>query len=99
MRLRKRPARPEWKPFYAAHGARVASWDRFMAHEPALVTGLTRKGRPPRRRQPRRGVEQGCAPGRAADLQSPCTGFESLRPCCLVSRYEVYNKTCGQCVQ
>ena len=38
MRLRKRPARPEWKPLYAAHGARVASWDRFMAHESALVT-------------------------------------------------------------
>jgi 5-methylcytosine-specific restriction endonuclease McrA len=40
MRLRKRPARPEWKPLYAGHGARVASWDRFVshAHEPALVT-------------------------------------------------------------
>jgi 5-methylcytosine-specific restriction endonuclease McrA len=38
MRLRKRPARPEWKPFYAAQGARIASWDRFMAHESALVT-------------------------------------------------------------
>jgi 5-methylcytosine-specific restriction endonuclease McrA len=38
MRLRKRPARPEWKPFYAGQGARVASWDRFMAHESALVT-------------------------------------------------------------
>ena len=31
MRLRKRPVRPEWKPLYAAHGARVASWERFMA--------------------------------------------------------------------
>jgi 5-methylcytosine-specific restriction endonuclease McrA len=38
MRLRKRPVRPEWKPFYAALGARVASWDRFMAHESALAT-------------------------------------------------------------
>ena len=36
MRLRRRPARPEWKPFYAAHGARVESWARFLAHEPAL---------------------------------------------------------------
>lgn len=38
MRLRRRPVRPEWKPFYAAQGARVASWARFMAHEPSLVT-------------------------------------------------------------
>jgi 5-methylcytosine-specific restriction endonuclease McrA len=38
MRLRRRPARPEWKPFYAAQGARVTSWARFMTHEPALVT-------------------------------------------------------------
>src|SRR3954453_7035926 len=37
MRLRKRPVRPEWKPFYASLGARVASWDRFMAQESALV--------------------------------------------------------------
>jgi 5-methylcytosine-specific restriction endonuclease McrA len=38
MRLRRRPTRPEWKPFYAAQGVRVASWDRFMAQEPALNT-------------------------------------------------------------
>jgi 5-methylcytosine-specific restriction endonuclease McrA len=38
MRLRKRPVRPAWKPLYAAFGARVASWDRFLTHEPALVT-------------------------------------------------------------
>jgi 5-methylcytosine-specific restriction endonuclease McrA len=38
MRLRKRPVRPEWKPFYAAQGARVSNWARFMAQEPALVT-------------------------------------------------------------
>jgi 5-methylcytosine-specific restriction endonuclease McrA len=38
LRLRKRPARPEWKPFYAAQGARVVSWERFMAHGSALVT-------------------------------------------------------------
>ncbi len=37
MRLRKRPARPEWKPLYA-HSGRVASWDRFLARESALVT-------------------------------------------------------------
>ncbi len=34
MRLRKRPARPDWKPLYAAHGARVASWTGFLAEEP-----------------------------------------------------------------
>jgi 5-methylcytosine-specific restriction endonuclease McrA len=38
MRLRRRPARPEWKPFYAAQGARVASWDRFLSPGSALVT-------------------------------------------------------------
>lgn len=37
MRLRKKPARPEWKPFYAAHGARVESWSRFVNVEPALA--------------------------------------------------------------
>src|SRR5258708_36557110 len=26
MRLRKRPIRPDWKPFYSAHGVAVASW-------------------------------------------------------------------------
>lgn len=35
MRLRRRPSRPEWKPLYAAHGARVESWRRFLAEEPA----------------------------------------------------------------
>jgi 5-methylcytosine-specific restriction endonuclease McrA len=35
MRLRRRPARPDWKPLYAAHGARVESWGRFLAEEPA----------------------------------------------------------------
>jgi 5-methylcytosine-specific restriction endonuclease McrA len=38
LRLRKRPARPQWKPLYAMQGARVPSWDRFLTHEPALVT-------------------------------------------------------------
>ena len=35
MHLRKRPTRPEWRPLYAAHGVRVESWSRFLAHEPA----------------------------------------------------------------
>jgi 5-methylcytosine-specific restriction endonuclease McrA len=38
MRLRRRPARPEWKPLYSASGTRNASWDRFLAREPALIT-------------------------------------------------------------
>ncbi len=37
IRLRRRPVRPEWKPFYAAQGARVESWARFLAVEPALA--------------------------------------------------------------
>ena len=37
MQLRRRPVRPEWKPLYAAHGVRVESWSRFLAHEPALL--------------------------------------------------------------
>jgi 5-methylcytosine-specific restriction endonuclease McrA len=37
MKLRRRPVRPEWKPFYAAQGARVESWARFLTHEPALA--------------------------------------------------------------
>jgi 5-methylcytosine-specific restriction endonuclease McrA len=37
MRLRRRPVRPEWKPFYAAQGARIESWARFLSHEPALA--------------------------------------------------------------
>jgi 5-methylcytosine-specific restriction endonuclease McrA len=37
LRLRRRPVRPEWKPFYAAQGARIESWARFLAHEPALA--------------------------------------------------------------
>ena len=38
MRLRRRPVRPEWKPFYAAQGARIESWSRFLTHEPVLAT-------------------------------------------------------------
>jgi 5-methylcytosine-specific restriction endonuclease McrA len=34
MRLRRRPARPEWRPVYAAHGDRAPSWSRFLTHEP-----------------------------------------------------------------
>ena len=37
MRLRRRPVRPEWKPFYAAHVAQIESWARFLTHEPALA--------------------------------------------------------------
>ena len=37
MHLRKPPARPAWRPLYAAHGARVESWSRFLAAEPALA--------------------------------------------------------------
>ncbi len=37
MRLRRRPARPEWKPFYAAQADRVESWSRFLVNEPALA--------------------------------------------------------------
>lgn len=37
MHLRKKPERPEWKPLYAMHGHKVASWSRFLAHEPALA--------------------------------------------------------------
>ena len=37
MRLRRRPVRPEWKPFYAAGVVPVESWSRFLKHEPALA--------------------------------------------------------------
>ena len=37
MHLRRHPARPAWKPLYAAHGARIVSWARFLASEPALA--------------------------------------------------------------
>ena len=37
MRLRRRPVRPEWKPFYAAGVVPVESWSRFLRHEPALA--------------------------------------------------------------
>jgi 5-methylcytosine-specific restriction endonuclease McrA len=31
MRLRRRPARPAWKPLYAARGGGIPSWSRFLA--------------------------------------------------------------------
>jgi 5-methylcytosine-specific restriction endonuclease McrA len=37
MKLRHRPVRPEWKPFYAAQGVRIESWAKFVKHEPALA--------------------------------------------------------------
>ena len=37
MRLRRRPVRPEWKPFYAAGVVPIESWSRFLKHEPALA--------------------------------------------------------------
>ena len=40
MRLRRPPARPEWKPLYAARGARIESWSRFLAPEPAAALAL-----------------------------------------------------------
>jgi 5-methylcytosine-specific restriction endonuclease McrA len=38
LRLRKRPARPDWKPLYAAQGASAASWTRFLSQRPVHVT-------------------------------------------------------------
>jgi 5-methylcytosine-specific restriction endonuclease McrA len=38
MRLRRRPVRPEWKPFYAAGAVAKESWSRFLSREPALAT-------------------------------------------------------------
>ena len=31
MRLRKPPVRPTWKPLYAAHSVRIASWSKFVS--------------------------------------------------------------------
>jgi 5-methylcytosine-specific restriction endonuclease McrA len=31
MRLRKKPARPAWKPLYDAPNIRIASWSRFLS--------------------------------------------------------------------
>jgi 5-methylcytosine-specific restriction endonuclease McrA len=37
MKLRRRPARPDWKPLYAARAARVESWARFLDVEPSVA--------------------------------------------------------------
>jgi 5-methylcytosine-specific restriction endonuclease McrA len=37
MKLRRRPARPDWKPLYAARAARVESWARFLDAEPTMA--------------------------------------------------------------
>lgn len=37
MRLRRRPDRPEWKPFYTANTERIESWSRFLAEETVLI--------------------------------------------------------------
>lgn len=31
MKLRKAPVRPAWKPLYAAHDVRIASWSKFVS--------------------------------------------------------------------
>jgi 5-methylcytosine-specific restriction endonuclease McrA len=31
MRLKKKPVRPDWKPIYAAHEIRIASWSKFLS--------------------------------------------------------------------
>ena len=31
MRLRKQPAKPTWKPLYAAHETRIESWSKFVS--------------------------------------------------------------------
>lgn len=31
MKLRKPPVRPTWKPLYAAHSVRIASWSKFVS--------------------------------------------------------------------
>jgi 5-methylcytosine-specific restriction endonuclease McrA len=37
MRLRKAPARPDWKPLFSARAAGVASWAKFLDEAPALA--------------------------------------------------------------
>jgi 5-methylcytosine-specific restriction endonuclease McrA len=31
MHLRKKPARPSWKPLYASNGIRIESWSKFLS--------------------------------------------------------------------
>jgi 5-methylcytosine-specific restriction endonuclease McrA len=41
MALRRRPARPEWKPLFSAHvSTRVESWSRFLPNEPSHAPAL-----------------------------------------------------------
>jgi 5-methylcytosine-specific restriction endonuclease McrA len=37
MKLKRRPTRPEWKPFYAARSAGVPSWSRFLEDATSLA--------------------------------------------------------------
>jgi 5-methylcytosine-specific restriction endonuclease McrA len=38
MHLRKKPVRPAWKPLYAEHGLRIASWSKFVSEAYWSVT-------------------------------------------------------------
>jgi 5-methylcytosine-specific restriction endonuclease McrA len=31
MKLKRKPIRPDWKPLYAAHDIRIASWGKFLS--------------------------------------------------------------------
>lgn len=31
MRIKHKPVRPDWKPLYAAHDIRIASWSKFLS--------------------------------------------------------------------
>lgn len=37
LRLRRPPLRPDWRPFYAARGRKLASWAKFLGPEPATA--------------------------------------------------------------
>ncbi len=37
MHLRRRPTRPDWKPFHAIHDGAIASWSRFVNDAPSLA--------------------------------------------------------------
>jgi 5-methylcytosine-specific restriction endonuclease McrA len=37
LKLRHRPVRPEWRPFYAAQGASIESWARFVNRDSAVA--------------------------------------------------------------
>jgi 5-methylcytosine-specific restriction endonuclease McrA len=40
MHLRRRPARPSWKPLYSVHGTRISSWSRFLSEQPEPALAL-----------------------------------------------------------